>query len=636
MGHHLGQGHDMLDRFRIRTVVAAGTLALSAIIVASAATAVIGARGAVADITYSSVNLVPSVDVLGRTTVDFEIVRIRLARVIMARDEAERGAANDDLGKAIAKVDQDIVDYIPLISDDTDCRLHGVYAHQWRGFRQEIEQGRALAMHGQLAQANHVYQDTIGRDAHRLQIALDEATRYNVRLSDDFTAQTIAKARAAMLRSAVLGAAGLLIGLLILWLFARRVTRPLLRLRDVMGGMAGGELDLAIPGSDQTDELGEIARALDGIKLGVRRRAQAEGEAQLAVQRQVTGALEAALAALKNGQLDHRIAQPFPADYERLRQDFNATIEALGGHIGEVARSSGAVRTGAGEISAAARDLARRTEAQAASLGQTALTVKELTASVGDTRKAAGTAALAAQDTEEEASTSGQQMREAVAAMTSIAATSEQMRSIVDVIDGISFQTNLLALNAGVEAARAGDAGRGFAVVASEVRNLAERSAQAAREIGALIVHSGKEVQQGVERVSQTQASLLRIVQKAGDLSAMIGGIAQGTARQADAIAQVNTVIADLDTATQHNAALVEQSTASSHSLANESERLEQVVGRFTLTEGMSLRAVVSAPRRLTPEPVPAIAISAAPPRRLALASGNTALAQGDDDWSAF
>jgi methyl-accepting chemotaxis protein len=175
-------------------------------------------------------------------------------------------------------------------------------------------------------------------------------------------------------------------------------------------------------------------------------------------------------------------------------------------------------------------------------------------------------------------------MGEAVAAMTSIAASSERMRGIVEIIDGISFQTNLLALNAGVEAARAGDAGRGFAVVASEVRSLAERSAQAAREIGALIVTSGREVQHGVEMVSQTQAALLRIVRQASDLSGMIGGLAEGSGRQADAIAQVNGVIADLDKATQQNAALVEETTAAATSLANESERLAQVVGRFSLS----------------------------------------------------
>jgi methyl-accepting chemotaxis protein len=616
----------MLGRFRIRTIVTAGALSLSAIIVLSAGMAVLGASRATADLVYNSTNLVPSVDLLGRTTVDFELSRVRLARVILADNPGDQASADADLQAIVHKVERDVADYAPLVSDPADTRFYDDYVRRWADFRRAIDEARNLALQGRKTQANHLYQDRIVEDARRLQVALDAATEHNVGEARTANARTIAGVHAAMVNNMVMGATGLTIGLMILWLFALRVTRPLTRLRDAMDEMAQGHLDIAIPGSDQTDELGEIARALDGIKIGTAHRAQAKAEAQLAVQRQVTGALEAALAALKQGRLDYRIDAPFPSEYEQLRGDFNATIAVLGQQVGEVGRSSASVRQGAGEISAAARDLARRTEVQAASLGQTALTVKELTASVGQTRQSAGAAAKAAQDTEQEASNSGQQMREAVAAMTSIAATSDRMRSIVDVIDGISFQTSLLALNAGVEAARAGDAGRGFAVVASEVRNLAERSADAAREIGALIVNSGKEVHHGVQMVSQTQASLLRIVQKAGDLSGMIGGIAQGTARQADAIAQVNTVIADLDAATQHNAALVEESTASSHSLAAESERLEQVVGRFSLGEGAL--EPETAPRRLA-GPVPSM------PRALA-SIGNAALAPGEDDWTEF
>jgi methyl-accepting chemotaxis protein len=619
----------MLGRFRIRTIVTVGALSLSAIIVLSAVAAVMGAKSAVEDLSYSSANLVPSVDLLGRTTVDFEISRVRLSRLIMADTPQERARADVDLRAIMVKVDQDVAAYDVLISDQRDADLHKGYARRWQALKGRIEEVRVVALKGQDARAKEMYQGPIVQDARDLQTALDTASVYNVYESNRYTQQTIAKANISMVRSAVMGLVGLLIGLLILWLFGRRVTQPLVRLEEAMRAMARGQLDIAIPGSDQSDELGEIARALGDIKVSVTRRAQAEADAQLAVQRQVTGALEAALAALKSGQLGHRITVPFPAEYEQLRGDFNSTIESLGAQMGEVARSSGAVRSGAGEISAAASDLARRTEAQATSLGETALTVKDLTASVSDTRKAAGTAANAAQDTEQEASNSGKLMHEAVSAMTSIAATSDRMRSIVDVIDGISFQTNLLALNAGVEAARAGDAGRGFAVVASEVRNLAERSAEAAKEIGALIVNSGKEVHHGVQMVSQTQASLLRIVQKASDLSGMIGGIAQGTARQADAIAQVNTVIADLDTATQHNAALVEESTAASHSLAIESERLEQVVGRFSVGEGLALRGSAQ-------DVPPAFPAAPRPARRVLASAGNTALAVPGEDWSEF
>jgi methyl-accepting chemotaxis protein len=172
--------------------------------------------------------------------------------------------------------------------------------------------------------------------------------------------------------------------------------------------------------------------------------------------------------------------------------------------------------------------------------------------------------------------------------MQSIAATSEKMRSIVEIIDGISFQTNLLALNAGVEAARAGDAGRGFAVVATEVRNLAERSALAAKEIGALIVQSGGEVRAGVDMVSRTQSSLERIVERSTEVARMLSKLAATTAQQSEAISDVNQVLGELDMATQQNAALVEESTAASRSLAHEAERLSGVVQRFTLATRMA------------------------------------------------
>ena len=403
------------------------------------------------------------------------------------------------------------------------------------------------------------------------------------------------------------------------------------------GNVAAGDLNTQIPGTQKADELGEIARALEGISVSIEERAKATSQAQLAVQAQVTSALADGLSALQKGELAYAINHAFPGEYERLRTDFNATLAALHEQIGEVSGVSSAVETGAGEIAAAAQDLANRTEHQAGVLGDTAQTVRDLSRSVHDAGEGVAQAASAANEAEHEASNSGRLMQDAVSAMNSIASTADKMRSIVEMIDGISFQTNLLALNAGVEAARAGDAGKGFAVVATEVRNLAERSADAAKEIGALIVNSGNEVSHGVQMVSQTQASLQRIVQKASDLAGMINGIADGASRQADSIAQVNTVIGELDRATQQNAALVEESTAASHSLAHESERLGQVVGRFSLG-GFNSSAKLDAPAYSPPASPPVVEMprSRPAPRPAPVSHGNAAVASEPEDWSSF
>jgi methyl-accepting chemotaxis protein len=392
-----------------------------------------------------------------------------------------------------------------------------------------------------------------------------------------------------------------------------------------MDRMAGGDINIAIPAIELRDELGEIARALAGIKTSIGERARREAEAGMAAQKAVTGALGQALGALKSGDLTHRVTQPFPSEYEGLRSDFNAAIAALAGQIGEVASASGSVGTGAVQIASASEDLARRTERQAAALEETAATVNQLKTSVAVTRTATATATGTAQDTRKEAADSGALMQDAVRAMGGIAQSSEKMRSIIQIIDGISFQTNLLALNAGVEAARAGEAGRGFAVVANEVRSLAERAAEAAREISGLIETSGREVEQGVALVSRTRDSLDRIVSRAGDLAGMIEGIAATSEEQATAIEHAAMAVGEIDRSTQQNAALAEQTTAASQSLAREAERLALVVREFTVDQVASARRA--------PAPAPAA------PMRRALAAvpateGNAARAV--DDWAEF
>ncbi|HEX5378786.1 MAG TPA: methyl-accepting chemotaxis protein [Phenylobacterium sp.] len=298
--------------------------------------------------------------------------------------------------------------------------------------------------------------------------------------------------------------------------------------------------------------------------------------------------LAEALGHLAQGDLAYRIDATFPSEYEQLRADFNGAIGRLSTTLNEIIGGAGAIRSGAGEISSAADDLSRRTEQQAASLEETAAALDQITVTVRKTASGAKTASDVVLAARGDAQTSGDVVRQAVKAMSEIEDSSSRIGQIIGVIDEIAFQTNLLALNAGVEAARAGDAGRGFAVVASEVRALAQRSADAAKEIKALISASASQVQSGVKLVGETGQVLQRIVDRVAEIDTLVTEIAASAQEQATGLHQVNTAINEMDQVTQQNAAMVEQSTAASHSLAQEAEGLAESVSRFRVEHGQA------------------------------------------------
>jgi methyl-accepting chemotaxis protein len=314
-----------------------------------------------------------------------------------------------------------------------------------------------------------------------------------------------------------------------------------------------------------------------------RARREAE-EARLAAERAQTEVVEgtaAGLAALASGDLTHRLNKEFPPAYEKLRADFNAAMESLQSAMSNIGANASGIGMGSREMSQAADDLSKRTEQQAATLEQTAAAMDEITATVRKTAEGATEANKVVAVARGEAEKSGIVVREAVTAMGEIEASAQKISQIIGVIDEIAFQTNLLALNAGVEAARAGDAGRGFAVVASEVRALAQRSAAAAKEIKALISASTQQVGQGVELVGQTGQALGRIVVKVSEISSLVSDIAASAQEQATGLHQVNTAVNQMDQVTQQNAAMVEQSTAASHALAQDASELTRLVARF-------------------------------------------------------
>ena len=568
---------------RIAAIVAVACAAIMIAVGVLAGTGTIQMRKVSDDVDYVTTNSIPSVVTLTDAQYDFVTLRLLMAREVIDSGQPAARDIDATLTDRIADLDRELAAYRPMVSDAHEQAEYDAVIAAFDTWKTQAAPVRSLAQAGKGAEAEAQFNGATKQAAEAVNKAIAEEVAYNVKLANDYGSATVARAHSVAQTVLVLGIASFLIAVAMFIVFRLRMTLPLRRLQDAMQAMAGGELDAAIPGVNKRDELGDIARALGGIKTSIVARARDEGEAQLAVQTQVTSALEQALNGLKNGRLNERICDAFPPEYELLRSDFNATLIALAEQIAEVSHASAAVRAGAAEISDAAQDLAQRTEEQAAALGETAGTVRDITESVAQARVVATGASHLASDTRREATESGALMDRAVTAMGLIATTSDRMRSIVEIIDGIAFQTNLLALNAGVEAARAGDAGRGFAVVASEVRSLAERSAAAAREISGLIQTNRQEVTHGVEMVSQTQGALVRIVGKAAELAGMTGEIADGAGRQADAIAQVNGALGSVDKMTQQNAALVEETTAAAHSLAGESERLAQVVGKFDI-----------------------------------------------------
>ncbi|MBU1376132.1 MAG: globin-coupled sensor protein [Alphaproteobacteria bacterium] len=308
-------------------------------------------------------------------------------------------------------------------------------------------------------------------------------------------------------------------------------------------------------------------------------REQADAQRTLAVD-----ALGAGLARLAAGDLTIRLDTPLGDDFESLRTDFNTAMAGLERAIGNVSSGAASIRDGADEISVAADDLSRRTEQQAASLEQTAAALEEISQTIRGAAASATSASDAVTATKADAEAAGVVVTKAISAMAAIEASAGQISSIIGVIDEIAFQTNLLALNAGVEAARAGEAGKGFAVVASEVRALAQRSAEAAKEIKALINGSTAEVDHGAQLVSQTGKALESIITRVTDMDRLVTGIATAAKEQAAGVGQVNVAINEMDQVTQQNAAMVEQTTAATMSLKGQTATLVGLTEAFTVT----------------------------------------------------
>ncbi|PWC52903.1 methyl-accepting chemotaxis protein [Azospirillum sp. TSO22-1] len=502
------------------------------------------------------------------------------------------------------------------------------------------------------------------------------------------------------------GIAAVLVGLLLAWLVARSIVRPVRAMTETMTNLAHGDLTVTIPALADKDEIGEMAQAVQVFKdnaiekkrMDEAERARLEAERQAAeAQRareqaigheiaelidgvskgdlskridldgkdgfyrtmseginRLTDTVEgviadigAVLGALAQGDLNTRIEKDYQGAFQRLKTDVNATSTKLGEIVGQITLAADAMAGAASEVSMGSTDLAERTEQQASNLEETAASMEELGATVRSNADNAQRANRMAEDARKAAENGGNVAGSAIEAMRRIEDASRKITDIIGVIDEIAFQTNLLALNAAVEAARAGDAGRGFAVVAQEVRQLAQRSAQASKEIKGLILASDSQVHDGVDLVQKAGDALQGIVSGVQGVASLIAEMASASSEQASALDEINAAVAQMDEMTQKNAALVEETTAAAQAMAGQAGDLKALVGFFKLDQAAVARpAAWQAPAAKPARPAavqrvikPTRPAQAPRPAAAPKAAGGTLRHAGDapdDDWKEF
>jgi methyl-accepting chemotaxis protein len=364
------------------------------------------------------------------------------------------------------------------------------------------------------------------------------------------------------------------------WFVFHRLFAPFHPLAKLMEDARAGRYSESVPYTDRTDEFGELARVIELFNKSVgERRAQ-----RAAAIEQVVSTFGEALAALSKRDLRYRLTHEVPAEYHQLKENFNAAADELEQAMIAVEQRASEIAVASAEINSASQQMAQRTEREAAALEETSAAVNELSEAVNRSVVGAQEANSAAATAKTDATAGSEISHNAVEAIRAIAQSSSEITQIVGVINDIAFQTNLLALNAGVEAARAGDAGRGFAVVASEVRGLAQRSAEAAKQIRALIARSEAQVEGGVHLVEESGTAFGKIVAEIGIVYDLVANISAAQTQQATALKEIDSAIQQLDQTTQQNAAMAEESCASADGMKGRAMELEGCVGRFQLS----------------------------------------------------
>ncbi|MGF9564293.1 HAMP domain-containing methyl-accepting chemotaxis protein [Neorhizobium sp. JUb45] len=513
-------------------------------------------------------------------------IAVQDARVFLAWDVISQIVASDTTPAAIRDLHK--------VAQNT--YFSGAYAEQKATAIKQFQAGQPFAMNV----------DDWRKPAGPAQASLADIASASLK---EMTAITAANNAASLRSIIVYGVATLLALALSIVGFTTiifRIANPITALTGAMRKLAAGDLSVTIAGSNRKDEIGDMARAVEVFReasvhnrqleedavrsrqsaeaerIAFQKRAESEAEERLT---QATSGLATGLRRLASGDLLCEVEEVFSEQFEALRHDFNSSVRHLRDALEGVAKSALTVRSGSGEISTASDQLAKRTEQQAASLEETAAALEEVTTNVKQTSERAAEAREMVRHASTRAGTSSSVVSNAIDAMGRIEQASAQIGQIIGVINDIAFQTNLLALNAGVEAARAGEAGKGFAVVAQEVRELAQRSANAAKEIKVLIGNSEAAVTQGVTLVNDTGNGLKEIADLVAAINQHMDAIAVGAKEQASGLTEINTSVNHMDQVTQQNAAMVEEMNAAGAGLADESARLSELLSRFEMRQ---------------------------------------------------
>ena len=558
-------------------------------------------------------NWMPSLKAAKDITGSIAALRIALRDHVLQTDETEIAKAEDRIKANAAAFVQYVATYEALDIEKTDTAFTDQLRSDFTAYMAKADKFLALSRNDENDAAKKLLYSEVSPIADKIVETSNKLVAINEQGAEEaYNSSQAVYSIALMTTLLAIGLCAVVIGFSI-WFALSGIAKPIEIITFSMKKLAEGDSASAIPYDGRADEIGEMAAAVEVFRANAvankrledeaaanrnlseeerRRKAEAD-RIRSEEMAQATSGLASGLKHLAGGDLSFQLDDAFAPDFESLRADFNAAVAQLADTLRSVAQATSQIDSGTREISQSAEDLSRRTEQQAASLEETAAALDQITANVTNSSKRADEARTVAVQANESAVHSGKVVASAVDAMHKIEQSSNQVSNIIGVIDEIAFQTNLLALNAGVEAARAGDAGKGFAVVAQEVRELAQRSAQAAKEIKELIRTSATEVQSGVKLVSDTGQALKTIEGYIVTVNQHMDAIATSTKEQSVGLAEVNTAVNQMDQVTQQNAAMVEESTAASATLAGEAGRLRELIGQFQL--GGALRQVASA-----------------------------------------